>query len=118
MRAMNSECIFCKIANKEIPSDIVFENEDVVGFNDLNPKAPVHILFIPKKHISTLNDLSDNDGQVIGRIFSSIKDVACNKGISEDGYRVVANCNKNAGQEVFHIHFHLLGGRSFTWPPG
>ena len=115
---MNTECIFCKIAGKEIPTEIVFENEDVVAFNDLNPKAPVHVLFIPKKHVATLNDLSDDDSDMVGKIFSAIKDVAAKKGISVGGYRVVANCNKDAGQEVFHIHFHLLGGRALTWPPG
>lgn len=118
MIAMGDDCIFCKIANKEISSDLVFENDELVAFNDLDPKAPIHILFIPKRHIPTVNDLSEDDTIIVARIFKAIKEVAFQKGIAEDGYRVIANCNKHAGQEVFHLHFHLLGGRPFGWPPG
>ena len=115
---METNCIFCKIASKEIPASIVFENENILAFKDLKPQAPVHILVIPKKHIPTLNDIGQNDSELIGKIFLKIKDVARENGIAEDGYRVVANCNKDAGQEVFHVHMHLLGKRVFSWPPG
>ena len=115
---MEESCIFCKIVNKEIPSEVVFEDEEVVAFKDLNPQAPLHVLFVPKKHIATLNDASSSDEGLLGRILTRVKDVAKEENVSEDGYRVVINCNKGAGQEVFHLHVHLLGGRSFTWPPG
>ncbi len=110
------DCIFCKIINKEIESEIVYEDDKVIAFNDVNPKAPVHILVIPKEHIPTLNDI--NNPEIVGYIFEVIKKLAKEKGIDESGYRVVANCNKEAGQSVYHIHFHLLGGRSLQWPPG
>ncbi len=109
-------CIFCKIINKEIQSDIVYEDDKVLAFNDVNPKAPVHILIIPKKHVPTLNDI--NDFSIVGYIYEIIQKLAKEKGIDESGYRVVANCNEAAGQSVFHIHFHLLGGRLLQWPPG
>lgn len=115
---MKETCIFCKIAHKKIKSEIVFEDEEIVAFKDLNPQAPVHVLFVPKKHIETLNDISSGDDALLGRMLAKIRDLARENGISEDGYRVVINCNKAAGQEVFHLHVHLLGGRSFTWPPG
>jgi len=115
---MKNDCIFCKIANKEIAADIVYEDEEMLGFRDIAPKAPVHFLFIPKRHISTLNDVSGQDADLLGRMLLRIKEAAAKENISEEGYRVVANCNKSAGQEVFHIHFHLLGGRKFSWPPG
>lgn len=115
---MKEDCLFCKIANKEIETEIVYEDDDVMGFKDVNPQAPVHLLFIPKKHIDTLNDISGEDSELLGNLLNSIKKAASENNISDDGYRVVVNCNKNAGQEVFHLHIHLLGGRSFTWPPG
>jgi histidine triad (HIT) family protein len=115
---MSSDCIFCKIANKEIPAEIIYEDEEIVGFKDLKPQAPVHFLFISKKHIATLNDIEKDDTKLIGRIMLSIKETAKKHDLAEDGYRVVVNCNKNAGQEVFHLHAHLLGGRTFNWPPG
>ena len=115
---MGSDCIFCKIAKKEIPADVVYEDDDFLAFKDLNPQAPVHVLFIPKEHVATLDELGEADAGKIGKLFLKIKDAARKEGIARDGYRVVANCNRNAGQEVFHVHFHLLGGRKFTWPPG
>ncbi len=115
---MSGDCIFCKIAKKEIPSDIVYEDDDFIAFKDLNPQAPVHVLFIPKKHVTSLNELGEDDADIVARLFLKIKDMASEQNVDESGYRVVANCNKDAGQEVFHIHFHLLGGRKFSWPPG
>lgn len=116
--AMSSDCLFCKIANKEIKSEIVYEDDEIVAFKDINPKAPVHFLFIPKRHISSLNEIAESDADVLGKIFLRIKEMAKKYGIDESGYRTVLNCNKDAGQEVFHVHAHLLGGRKFTWPPG
>lgn len=113
-----ADCLFCKIINNEIPADKIYETEDVLVFKDLSPQAPVHFLIIPKKHISTLNDITDDDQQLIGKIYIAAKHVAHNEGVAEDGYRVVANCNAGAGQTVFHVHFHLLAGRDFQWPPG
>jgi len=115
---MDTECIFCKIINREISADIVYEDESIMAFKDVSPVAPYHALFIPKKHISSLNDLNLEDSSVVGKIYLKIKETAQSENIAEDGYRVVANCNRAAGQLVFHIHFHLLGGRDFSWPPG
>ena len=105
-----SDCIFCKIINKEIPSKIVYEDDDILAFEDINPLAKVHILLIPKKHIETAADLQEEDAAVIGKIFLTAKKIAEEKGMAEDGYRIVNNCKEFGGQEVFHIHFHLLGG--------
>lgn len=113
-----TDCLFCKIRDNEIPGDIVYENDDVLAFNDVNPHAPVHILIIPRKHISTINDLHDGDELVMGKLFSAAKLIAKQKGVSDDGFRLVVNCNEDAGQMVFHIHMHLLAGRTLTWPPG
>ncbi len=113
-----SDCLFCKIINREIPSDIVYENEDVLVFNDINPVAPVHILIIPKEHISTLNDLEENHTQTRCELLLAAKAIASKEGLSDSGYRTVFNCNKDAQQTVFHIHLHLIGGRKMTWPPG
>ncbi len=112
------ECLFCKIAEKEIPSSIIYEDGEVVAFNDINPQAPVHVIIIPRKHIEKISDITVDDAGIIGRLVLTAKDIAKEKGISEDGYRLVFNCNKDAGQAVFHIHLHLLGGRKFSWPPG
>lgn len=109
-------CLFCKIIKKEIPSDIVYEDDHVVAFNDINPQAPVHLLVIPKKHIPTLNDLEDYS--VLDPIMQAIQRLAKEKDIDRSGFRVVVNCNKGAGQAVYHLHFHLLGGRAMHWPPG
>ncbi len=113
-----TDCLFCKIRDGDIPCDIVFEDDHVLAFNDVNPQAPVHILIIPKKHISTINDLEDGDGQLMGKLFAAAKNIAHEKGVSDDGYRLVTNCNAGAGQTVFHIHMHLLAGRAMSWPPG
>ena len=112
------ECIFCKIARHEISSDIVYEDEELVAFKDINPQAPIHILIIPRKHIPTINDLSPEDALLIGKMTLLAKELAEKNGISEKGYRLVFNCNREAGQMVYHIHLHLLGGRAMGWPPG
>jgi histidine triad (HIT) family protein len=111
-------CIFCKIVEKEIPAQIVRETEELIAFNDLNPQAPHHILIIPKKHYTTLNDVPANQSAILGKLISAATDIATSLGIKEDGYRVVMNCNRDGGQSVYHIHLHLLGGRHMTWPPG
>ena len=105
-----SDCIFCKIINKEIPSKIVYEDDDILAFEDINPLAKIHILLSPKKHIETAADLQEEDAAVIGKIYLTAKKIAEEKGMAEDGYRIVNNCKEFGGQEVFHIHFHLLGG--------
>lgn len=112
------DCLFCKIAAGEIASDIIYEDDSVVAFSDIAPKAPIHKLIIPRKHIATLNDLSDQDTELAGHILQTAKHLAQEFGIAESGYRVVFNVNKGAGQAVFHVHLHLLGGRSLNWPPG
>jgi len=112
------DCIFCRIAKRDIPSDIVYEDDEVLAFKDLNPQAPVHVLFITKRHIASMDKLEQGDAEIVGRLLFRAKEVAREQGIAEGGYRVVLNCNRNAGQEVFHIHAHLLGGRKFAWPPG
>ena len=110
--------IFTKIINKEIPADILFENENVLAFRDINPQAPIHFLVIPKKEIRTLNDIDDIDKDLIGELFIVAKDLAKKEGISDDGYRTVVNCNVHGAQTVYHIHLHVLGGRQMNWPPG
>ena len=112
------DCLFCKILSGDIPGDIVYESEQVVGFRDINPQAPVHIVIIPRRHIATINDLQADDEALVGALFTAAKQVAADEGLSDDGYRVVMNCNAGAGQTVFHIHLHLLGGRQMRWPPG
>ncbi len=111
-------CIFCKIANKEIPSKIVYEDEKVLAFHDINPQAPFHILVIPKKHLSTLLEFTEEDKELIGHIYLVINKIAKDLGFAERGFRVVVNCKEEAGQTVFHIHFHILAGRPMDWPPG
>lgn len=112
------DCIFCKIINKEIPSEIVFEDEKVLAFKDVNPIAPTHILLIPKKHIPTLLDLSDDDKKLIGHLHIVASKIAKEFGLEKEGFRLVNNCLEGAGQSVFHLHFHLIGGRLLNWPPG
>jgi histidine triad (HIT) family protein len=112
------DCLFCKIADKTIPADIVYEDDRVVAFRDVAPQAPTHILVIPKQHISTLNDLNESNKELIGHILYVAKTIAATEGLAEDGYRVAMNCNNHGGQTVFHIHLHLLGGRQMQWPPG
>jgi histidine triad (HIT) family protein len=113
-----TDCLFCKIRDGQIPAEIVYENDHVLAFRDVNPQAPTHVLLIPRKHIATVNELSAGDGAVMGELLLAAQQVACNEGIAEDGFRLVVNCNAMAGQTVFHIHLHLLGGRNLTWPPG
>lgn len=113
-----TDCIFCKIAAGDIPATLVYQNEEVLAFRDLNPQAPTHILVIPKKHIATTNDIMANDAALIGNMYLAAKQIAKAEGIAESGYRTVMNCNRGAGQTVFHIHLHLLGGRPMSWPPG
>jgi histidine triad (HIT) family protein len=111
-------CIFCKIKNKEIPSKIVFEDERIIAFNDANPQAPVHILLVSKEHFASLNDIPEEKKDVLSHLLLKARQIAQQEGISKNGYRIVLNTEKDSGQEVFHIHFHLLGGRGMTWPPG
>ena len=112
------ETIFDKIINKEIPAEIVFETDTVLGFKDINPQAPTHVLFIPKIRIATINDIQDNQSELVGQLFLAARDYAKQIGEDENGYRVVMNCNQNGGQEVYHIHLHFLAGRQMKWPPG
>ena len=113
-----SENLFLKIINRKIPADIIYETEDVLAFRDINPQAPVHVLIIPKSHIRTVNDIEPSEAELIGKLFLAAKSIANDEGLSEEGYRLVMNCNEAAGQMVFHIHLHLLGGRELCWPPG
>ena len=113
-----SEDLFLKIISREIPADIVYENDDVLAFRDVNPQAPLHVLIIPKAHVRTINDMQPTDSELFGKLFLAAQKIAADEGVSEDGYRVVMNCNAAAGQTVFHVHLHLLGGRQFGWPPG
>ena len=113
-----SDCLFCKIVTGDIPAEKVFENDHVIGFQDLNPQAPTHVLVIPKKHVSTINDLQDEDKALVGEMYMAARQIAADQGLAEKGYRTVMNCNEEAGQTVFHIHLHLLGGRRMQWPPG
>lgn len=112
------DCIFCKIVDKKIPAKIIYEDDLAIAFEDINPKAPVHVLVIPKKHISTSLDINESDNDLVGHMFQVANKIAKDKGIAERGFRLVMNCNKDSGQTVFHIHLHLLGGRHMTWPPG
>ena len=110
--------VFLDIIAGKIPCDKVYEDDDVFAFRDLNPAAPTHVLIVPKKPIATINDLTDDDAIVVGRMLLAAKKIAAAEGLSERGYRTVFNCNADAGQTVFQIHLHLLGGREMTWPPG
>ncbi|SJZ96416.1 histidine triad nucleotide-binding protein [Selenihalanaerobacter shriftii] len=113
-----SDCIFCDIVNHEMDSDIIYEDDKVVAFRDVEPQAPVHILIVPKKHIPTTLDLTEKNNELIGHIYQVAGKLAEEEEIDEEGFRVVNNCNEAGGQTVFHLHFHLLGGRSLQWPPG
>ena len=112
------DCIFCRIARKEIPAKIVYEDKDVLAFEDIHPQAPVHILIIPKEHIATLNEVPPGRESLLGNLLIRARTIAAEKGIGADGFRCVLNTGKNSGMEVFHIHLHLLGGRRMSWPPG
>jgi histidine triad (HIT) family protein len=111
-------CVFCKIASGEIPADVIYESETAIAFRDINAQAPTHVLIIPRMHIATINDIDVAHQSIIGSMYSAAREIAATEGIAEDGYRVVMNCNEDAGQTVFHIHLHLLGGRVLSWPPG
>ena len=115
---MSENCLFCGIAAGEIPATIVYQDDRVLAFEDVNPQAPFHVLIIPRRHISTLNDLEHDDEVLVGKIVKHAARLAKEHGHDEDGYRTVFNCNRGAGQSVFHIHLHLLAGRNMTWPPG
>ena len=114
----NSDCLFCKILDGDIPADIVHETSSTIAFRDINPQAPTHVLIIPRRHIATINDLDSDDRELVGDLYVAAKEIAAAEGIAEDGYRAVMNCNAGAGQSVFHIHLHVLGGRGLDWPPG
>lgn len=113
-----SDCLFCKIVKREIPASIVYEDDRLIAFADINPQAPTHLLIVPKRHIATLNDLQGDDDQLVGEMARRAAALAKERGISSGGFRTVFNTNRDAGQTVFHIHLHLLGGRSLAWPPG
>ena len=110
--------LFLKIVDRTIPADIVYENDDVLAFRDINPQAPTHVLIIPKRRIPTINDIEAADAELVGKLYLAAAEIAKQEGHAENGYRVVMNCNGDAGQTVFHIHLHLLGGRQLGWPPG
>jgi histidine triad (HIT) family protein len=111
-------CLFCKIIQREIPASVVHEDDHVVAFKDIRPEAPVHVLICPRKHIPTLNDIVPDDSPIIGHMFQVARRLAEQFGVHEQGWRAVFNVNEGAGQTVFHIHLHLLGGRELSWPPG
>ena len=111
-------CLFCKMVSGEIQPDVIYEDDEVLAFRDINPQAPSHALVIPRRHISTLNDLESGDAELMGKLFLVAKTIAQQEGIADAGYRTLVNCNADGGQEVFHIHLHVMGGRRMTWPPG
>jgi len=111
-------CLFCKIIAGEIPASKVFEDDQLIAFNDINPQAPMHVLVVPRRHVATLNDLAAGDDALVGEMVRRAATIAKENGFDGPGYRTVFNCNAQAGQTVFHIHLHLLGGRTMTWPPG
>ena len=115
---MTMGCIFCDIIEKKIPAKVIYEDDHALAFEDIRPQAPVHTLVIPKKHIATNLELQENDNKLIGHLFQVANNLAKEKGIAERGFRLVMNCNPDAGQTVFHIHLHILGGRPMHWPPG
>ena len=111
------ECLFCRIVAGEIPAEVIYESDTAVAFRDINPQAPTHVLIIPRKHIATINDIDESDQAIVGSLYSAAREIAASEGIADDGYRAVMNCNESAGQSVFHIHLHVLGGRPMGWPP-
>lgn len=112
------DCLFCRIASGETPSRTVYADDDVLAFEDINPQSPVHLLVIPRRHLATLNELHAADDALMGQLVRVAAELAAERGIARDGYRIVLNCNADAGQSVWHIHLHLLGGRRLNWPPG
>lgn len=117
-RSQMKDCIFCKIINKEVPASLVYEDEEIVAFNDINPKAPIHILIIPKQHFDSISDIPLEKKQILSELLFRARQLAKEKGIAHSGYRLVLNTGKDSGQEVSHLHLHLLGGRRMGWPPG
>ena len=117
MTDRNPDCLFCQIVAGEVPSDRVYEDDAVIAFRDINPRAPTHILVIPRRHVPDAQHLTDADGELLARLFGAVRTLAAEAGL-ESGYRVVTNVGPDAGQTVFHLHLHLLGGRSMGWPPG
>ncbi len=113
-----SDCLFCKMVSGEIAPDKVYEDKDVLAFRDVNPQAPLHVLVIPKAHITTLNDVDEANAALLGKMYHAVKKITQQEGVAEDGFRTVMNCNQDGGQTVFHIHLHLLAGRALQWPPG
>jgi len=113
-----ADCLFCKIARGEIPTEFVARGDDWVAFNDINAQAPHHVLVIPKRHIATVNETSEGDAALLGTLLQAARAIALERGIAESGFRLVMNCNADGGQSVYHMHLHLLGGRSLQWPPG
>ncbi|HHH35922.1 MAG TPA: histidine triad nucleotide-binding protein [Gammaproteobacteria bacterium] len=113
-----SDCLFCKMVSGEIQPDVVYEDEAVLAFRDINPQAPTHVLVVPREHIATINDLDEAHASLVGRLYLAAREVARLEGIAGRGYRTVMNCNAEAGQTVFHLHLHVLGGRPMGWPPG
>ncbi len=113
-----ADCLFCRIVSRDIPGSIVYEDDRVLAFNDINPQAPTHVLIVPKRHSPSLNDLTPQDDGIVGELVRRAAALAAERGIAGGGYRVVFNTNRDAGQTVFHLHLHLLGGRPFHWPPG
>ena len=113
-----SDCLFCKIVAGQIPAAIVFQNDHVLAFNDITPRAPMHVLIVPRRHIANLNELGPDDDALVGEMVRAAAAIAKDQGLADRGYRTVFNCNADAGQTVFHIHLHVLGGRPMSWPPG
>ena len=114
----SENCLFCNILKGDIPADVIYESDTAIAFRDINPKAPTHVLVIPRKHIATINDIGEDDREIVGGLYLAAKLIAADEGLSVEGYRTVMNCNEAAGQTVFHLHLHLLGGRQLGWPPG
>jgi histidine triad (HIT) family protein len=113
-----ASCLFCRIIAGELPASIVYQDDRLVAFNDINPQAPVHVLVVPRRHIASLNELSETDDALVGEMVRRAAAIARERGIAASGYRTVFNCNRDAGQSVFHVHLHVLGGRRLGWPPG
>ena len=113
-----ADCLFCKIVAGQVPATIVFQDDHLVAFKDITPRAPTHVLIVPRRHIASLNDLSAGDDALVGEMVRAAAAIATEQGLADRGYRTVFNCNADAGQTVFHIHLHLLGGRTMAWPPG
>lgn len=115
---IQTNCLFCKIIQGEIPANLIYEDNQVVAFRDINPQAPQHLLIVPRKHIATTLDIGAEDVELIGHIYRVAAKISADLGIADDGFRIVNNCGEAGGQTVWHLHFHLLGGRNLTWPPG